>query len=349
MASDQELVELLDLPAELRGQPVEAEVELSDEEKQFQEERRTTLGGTDQAAHLGFSTFRNAWDVAAEKKGMLPPWQGNERTEWGRILEEPVAREYARRTEQRIRRVNEVVRDKAMPFLGGHPDRLIIGKKKGLEVKTVERGREKWSLPGEPLKVPKDYYVQSQHYMLITGYTSWDLVALFGLSTMRWYTLERNEKVISALREKGSEFWERYVLGPEMPPIEGERAQEWLRSKHPAPTGDTYVIANEEQAEVLAKWREAKKQKDTFEKEEKKYKLYVQQMIGDAEGIVSGNVTVTWKKDRDSTELVTDYQGLLLHYAEKHGFEVDADVINQYTKPLVTRVGARKLLARERT
>jgi putative phage-type endonuclease len=348
MATDQELLELLDLPADLgRIQPGEATVELSEEERRFQEERKTTLGGTDQAAHLGFSSYRNAWDVAAEKKGLLEPWGGNERTDIGRLLEEPIAREYAKRTGQRLRKCNEVVRDRIHDFLGGHPDRLVIGAPKGVEIKTIEYGKEKWSLPGEPVRVPRDYYVQSQHYMMITGRETWDLVGLFGLSRIRWYTLERNEIVIRALREKGQEFWEKYVLGPDLPPIEGKRAERWLRDRYPAPTGPTYVVANEEQRETIARWREAKGKAALWKKEEEKLKLHVQAAIGDAEGILAGETTVTWKKDKDSTALVTDYAGLLAHYAEAIGFQIQAEDIQKFTRSLVTRQGARKLLPKE--
>jgi putative phage-type endonuclease len=349
VASDQELLELLDLPSTIPGQPGEATIEKSAEQERFEHERMTTLGGTDQAAHLGFSSFRNAWDVAAEKKGLLPPWTGNERTSIGLLLEEPIAREYARRTGRKLRKVNEVVRDRELPFLGGHPDRLVIGEPVGVEIKTVEYGREKWSMPGEPVRVPRDYYVQAQHYMAITGRKSWDLVALFGLSKIRWYTLERNDRVISALREKGEAFWNRYVVGPDLPPIEGLRAEGWIRSRHPAPTSDTFILATDEQREAVARWLEAKKQRAAFEKEEDKYRLHLQQIIGDATGIVAGDVTVTWKKNKDTTDLVTDYAGLLTYLSEKHGFLIEPDDITRFTQTLVTRPGARVLRAKEAT
>lgn len=344
-ATDQEILnELLDLPKDLPGQPGEAQVELSPEEKQFQEERRTTLGGTDQAAHLGFSTYRNAWDVAAEKKGLLPPWGGNERTDIGRLLEEPVAREYARRTNRKLRKCNEVVRDKIHPFLGGHPDRLVIGEPAGVEVKTVGWGFEKWSKPGEPLKVPRDYYVQCQHYMLVTGRSTWDLVALFGLQQIRWYTIVRNETVIRALREKGCEFWEKYVVGPDLPPIEGKRAERWIRERFPAPTGPTFVVANAEQREIIVRWREAKQAAAKWKKEQEKFRLHMLVAIGDAEGIVAdeGDI-ITAKKQKDTVELVTDFQELLVHYANKHDFNIETEDIQKFTRPLVTREGPRVL------
>lgn len=343
-ATDQELLELLDLPKDLPGQPGETQIELSEEEKRFAEERRTTLGGTDSAALLGFSTYRNAWDVAAEKKGLLDPWGGNERTEIGRLLEEPVARAYAARTGQKLRKVSEVVRDRVHPFLGGHPDRLIVGKKKGVEVKTVDWGFEKWSKPGEPLRVPRDYFVQCQHYMMIQGYEEWDIVALFGLQRIRWYTLFRNEVVIKALREKDVEFWERFVVGPDLPPMEGKRAERYVRERFPEPTGPTFVVANEEQRELVAKWREAKREANRWKKEHEKYRVQMLAAIGDAQGMVveAGDV-ITAKKNKDTTESVTDYQGLLVHYADKHDFNIETEDIQRFTQSLVTKQGARVL------
>jgi putative phage-type endonuclease len=349
--SDEELLQLLALPSDLAGQPVETEMEPSEEEKRFLEERRTTLGGTDSAAICGFSgPYRNAWDVAAEKKGMLPIWRGNERTEIGRLLEDPVAKAYSQRTGLQLERVDGVTRDQKSPFLGGHPDRLVIGAKKGVEIKTVEFGFEKWSKPGEPLRVPQGYYVQCQHYMMITGYEAWDLVALFGLSKIRWYTLERNEKVISALRQKDETFWGQYVEGPDLPPMEpSESAKAWLKDKYSAPKTDDLLVATEEQAEAIAHWREAKSSREAFQEEEERWKIRVQSAIGDATGIAADGVTVTWKKNKDTIELVTNWQEVAMVYREQllnltpeHRVLIDV-IPERFTRSVVTRTGPRVL------
>jgi len=345
--SDEELLELLALPAAFRGAPVEAEVELTPEEAKFDEERRTSIGGTDAAAIAGFSTYRNLWDVVAEKKGMLPVFRATERMRFGNLFEDPIAQEYSRRTGQKLE-LGAFARDADRPFLAGHPDRLVVGRRKGVEVKTVEWKREQWSEPGAPLRVPRDYYVQCQHYMGVLRYPAWDLVAQFGLSKLRWYELEANEKVIAALRERSEEVWHRYVVGNELPPIEpSDRARAWLKLQHPEPKNETFVLANEEQAEAIAKWLESKKSREAWLAEEEKWKIHVQLAIGDATGILAGATKITWKKDKDSIAFVTDWEGLFRLYAERHGFEVDAADITQFSRQVTTRKGARKLLARE--
>jgi predicted phage-related endonuclease len=352
-ASDQALLEALGIPEALPGVTAEAELELTDEEKKFREERRTVLGGTDMAAVCGFSTYRNEWDVAAEKKELLPPWEGNERTEIGRVLEEPVARLYAQRTGQRLKRVNAVVRDKFLTYWGGHPDRLVIGKKAGAEIKTVQFGFEKYSQPGEPVRVPKDHYVQCQSYMAVTGYDTWDLVALFGLSRVRWYTLVRNEKVISALRERAQSFWERYVLTDEMPPIgPTDRAEAYMRERYgKGAQSETILLATAQQTDTLRRWHKAKNERKKWKEEEDGLKLQVQQMIGDATGVMAGDsaFTVTWKANRSSSTLVTDWESIarqLWEYVARHSSIVAArnwsELVEQHSQTH-TKPGARVL------
>jgi predicted phage-related endonuclease len=343
--TDDELLELLALPANLRGQALEAEVQvqLSPEEARFQEETRTSLGGTAVAAICGLSSYRNAWDVAAEHKGILPPFRGTERTSWGKLLEEPVLKEYARRTGYQVEK-GSFVRDPEKPHRAGHLDGAAPAKRKVVEVKTVEFGREKWSDPGQPLRVPPDYYVQAQWYCGVTRFESCDLVAMFGLSKMRWYELEANARVIAALREKADEFWERYIVGNELPPIEpSDRAVEWLKGRHPAPANEVIVVANEAQAEAIARWQEAKKQREEFEAEEEKWKLHVQAAIGDAMGIVASSTTVTWKKNKDTLAYVTDWEAILRALS----VPVPAELIVAHSKTVVTRIGPRVLRVKE--
>ncbi len=339
--TDEELKELLALPETLPGNATDDTLELPEEQRKFMEERKRIIGGTDAAALSGFSNYRTAWDVAAEKRGLLPAWGGSERTEIGRALEDPVARVYAARTGVTLAESPMLI-DAEFPFMGGHPDRLIVDIPKGVEVKTVQFGFDKWSEPGEAVRVPKDYYVQCQHYLSITGFDAWDLVALFGLSRIRWYTIRRNERVIGALRSKEQEFWNRYVVGDEMPPMEAsDRASEWMRLNHPAPKSETILFADEEQSQAIAAWRDAKTNRAAYEKEEEKWKIRIQQAIGDATGIASQGVTVSWKKNRDSVGEITDYSALIADLAARHGFTVTPADLAKFTKTVTTKTGAR--------
>lgn len=355
MKDTEELLDILALPETLSGQPGETEVEETEEEKRFREERLTLLGGTDSAAICGFTPYRTAWDVAAEKKRMLPQWRGNERTDIGLLLEDPIAKVFSERTGKQLVKPNQALRAPAPEsFLGGNPDGLVVDESEGAEIKTVEFGFDKWSKPGQPMRVPKGYYIQCQHYMMITGYDVWYLVALFGLSRIRWYTIERNERVIAALREKDSAFWEQYVLGEDLPPIEpSDRAREYLNISHPEPKTADLVTATQAHKEIIAKWTAAKTDRARAEKEENTWKIHLQQAIGDATGIIADDVQITWKKNRDTLSLITDWEAVAKELAERL-CRLDGAARDQIplieamnTQSIVTRTGPRVLRVKE--
>jgi putative phage-type endonuclease len=348
MKDTAELLEMLALPDTLSGQPQESEVEETEEERLFRAERLTMLGGTDSAAICGFTPYRTGWDVAAEKKCMLPQWRGNERTEIGRLLEEPVAQAFSKRTGKELVSPTKALRYPApQSFLGGNPDRLVRDDQEGVEIKTVEFGFDKWSKPGEPMRVPKGYYVQCQHYMMITGYDLWYLVALFGLSRIRWYTIQRNDRVINALRDKDSEFWERYVIGDDLPPIEpSDRAREYLKITYPAPKTDDLVLATPEQRDAIHEWMAAKSKRERAEREEEKWKIHIQQAIGDATGILTDDTQITWKKNKDTTSLMTDWEQVSRDLAAAYSVDLGSFAA-KYTSDLITRIGPRVLRAKE--
>lgn len=56
-------------------------------------------------------------------------------------------------------------------------DRLIIGKKEGMECKTAsEYLKNDW----EEEEIPAQYLIQCQHYMAVTGYEAWWIAVLIG-------------------------------------------------------------------------------------------------------------------------------------------------------------------------
>lgn len=340
------------LPAELHGSAVEAEVEptLSPEEQRLREERKSGIGGTDVAAIAGLHPYKGAWEVWAERKGIIPEFEGNERTEIGQALEEPIARIYSKREGVLLRRVGECWREKERPFFLGHPDRVLVGRKKGLEIKTYDgRQADRWSAPGEPMRIPEEYYCQVQWYMGLRGYDLWDLAVMMGLRRVQIYTVERNETVISALKERGVEFWQRYILGSEEPPMDASgRALAYLKAKHPKEMDG--VMVEDSRVDTWAQqYKDAATRESTAKDDKEEFGAHLKGLIGDHLG-ASGTVwDVTWKKIADTYAMVTDYEALLRFYAEKHGFTVAADDIAKFTQNLITRAGGRRINAKLKT
>jgi predicted phage-related endonuclease len=86
--------------------------------------RMTGIGGTDVAAIFGESK-RRPIDVCREKWGEAEPFDGNERTRWGELLEPVVAAEYAREAGVvLLRPAPPTLRHPDRPWHLGSPDRL---------------------------------------------------------------------------------------------------------------------------------------------------------------------------------------------------------------------------------
>jgi len=69
----------------------------AEEHDRWLEMRRTGLGGSDAAAALGLNRYSSPYKLFCEKLGLVPDFVGNERTRWGKLLEDVVANEAARR------------------------------------------------------------------------------------------------------------------------------------------------------------------------------------------------------------------------------------------------------------
>src|SRR3989304_7177986 len=60
--------------------------------------RQKAMGRTDAHGILGVSTWASPLSVYADKLGLADPQKDNDRLEWGRIMEGPIAERYAAKT-----------------------------------------------------------------------------------------------------------------------------------------------------------------------------------------------------------------------------------------------------------
>ena len=184
----------------------------------FHAKRRGGLGASDLPALLGLSPWAKPFDLWEEKTGRREPRGGNTQTMRGHRLEPVAADWYAEVTGEKLAKVNRTVRDLRWPHLFCHPDRRVVGKRKGVEIKTSWR---EWD--DLPLRVRAQ--VQAQ-----LGLTGWDEidVALMTFETLRIYPVARDDAEIEAMFEYAERWWTRHVDGDE-PPIDGsDSAGRWL-------------------------------------------------------------------------------------------------------------------------
>ena len=132
--------------------------------------RKLGLGGSDMAAVLGLSPWRSPIDVWLDKTSDTVEEKESEPMYWGNVLEEVVAQEFAKRSGYKVRNNNFTLQSEEYPYLLANIDREIVGLDAGLECKTANAFKaNEWD--GD--NVPDAYYIQCQHYMAVTGKSSW--------------------------------------------------------------------------------------------------------------------------------------------------------------------------------
>lgn len=193
------------------------------------EARRGGIGGSDAAKIvLGSDVYKYADPGALylDKIGEGP----EEETEslaarHGTWCEELVAQLYEEATGNRVHRVHRMFRSDEHPFMIADIDRKLVGKREGLECKTVgefaarmkvvdeETGEASWidkfvegdmetSLARKP-----EWYCQIQHYMAVTGWEMWHLGVLIGNRKFLWYDVPRDQPWIDEMIRQEAEFW----------------------------------------------------------------------------------------------------------------------------------------------
>ena len=287
------------------------------------------IGGSDAAIVAGISKYKSQYQLWMEKTGKAEPFKGNEATHWGTKLEDVVAEEYTQRTGRKVRRVNMTQYHPEYDFIFGHVDRVSVGDKRIVEIKTSlgkYRSDTDWGEAGSD-SIPEAYYLQVQHYMAVMQSQVCDVAALVSGDSgaeLRIYEIQRDDKLISDLIAMEKKFWE-YVESDTPPPVRDTRD---LAVKYPKDDDET-VIASMEIYELVNRLKEMKSAKKEMDDAEEKIKTEIQKFMEEKAYLVSqsGNKLASWKlqtTERVDTSLLKK--------------ELDPAVLRKYTKISESRV-----------
>lgn len=289
------------------------------------EERRLYIGGSDAGAVIGVSQYRTPYDVWAEKVGEIEPadLSDKEAVQWGNILEDVIAQEYARRSGDKVRRVNKMMTHPEHPFLAAHVDRKIEGKNEGLEVKTAGffLGKEYGEEGSDEL--PAHYIAQTMHYMAVTGWDCMHIAALIGGQRLWIGRVERDEKLIQQIIQAEVEFWRRVVDRKPPPPSN----QDDCKNLFPSSNGES-IIATDQALQAMDRLREIRESMKELEKEEQTLKMRIMAELGEAEILSSssGEKLATWKSTTsnrlDTKKLKADHPKLAAEYSRQSTYRV---------------------------
>lgn len=204
----------------------------------FHHDRTTGLGGSDAAPALGMSERATALDVYLMKRGEVLPFEDNNATLWGRLLEPVVRQHYAERTGYTVTQPAKMLRSEKYPFMIGHPDGLVLDARCVYEGKTARTDRG-FGEPGTD-QVPQDYILQVQHYMVLTGFPVCDLGVLIGGQDYRQYRIPADPELQEMVIEAEHDLWQRIQKGePPTPDWEHANTAAAIRKLYPGTNGLT--------------------------------------------------------------------------------------------------------------
>ena len=274
--------------------------------------RSGIIGSSEIGAICGLSPYATAHDVYAEKLGLVPPFEGNEATEFGHLMEPIILGHYARTFDIALDRRSVTHRHPDHPAFACTPDALVRDGGKPawiVEAKTASwRVAHRWGQPGTD-DVPEEYLLQCAWQMAIMDLPRVDLHAIVDRQ-FRTYTLTRHEPLEQHLLAKAAEFWDR-VQTHNPPPVDGSDGCSTLLSLlHAAPSAKARQASTDE-LELALQLKALQDQRKEIEAQEQLLKNQLCDAIGDDKGIKGEFGSLTWSKPGTRTK--TDWEGLAKH------------------------------------
>lgn len=286
--------------------------------------RMAGIGGSDVSAIAGLNKYKSPMGVYLDKIGESPIEDiASEAAYFGNILEDVVAQEFTKRTGMKVRNRFAILQHPKHPYMLANVDRMIVGKKEGLECKTAsEYLKGEW----EGDEVPTPYLLQIQHYMAVTGYDAWWIAVLLGGNKFIFKRIERDEEIIEYLIKLEGDFWANHVIKKNPPEFDGSEASTRLLQALYPQAEPKSEIQLDKTVETLIEARDAYIEDITaLETKKKEIENQIKAQMGENEIGHVGSRTVKWS---NVTSNRIDTKTLK---AEK------PEIYQQYTKPSVSR------------
>lgn len=290
------------------------------------EVRRQGIGSSDAAAAVGLNPYQSQLELWMHKVGkghLLPTIDPNDATSpmyWGTLLEPIVAAHYTKRTGNRVRRINAVLRHPKVPWMLANIDREVIGSDSVqiLECKTAGlNGARLWK-DG----VPEYIQLQVMHQLAVTGKQAADVAVLICGQELQVHRIERDEAMIAQLIALEAQFWEWVTFKQEPPADASESAATALRSLYAYDQGDAIDLSEDNAASgAFIQLQQVRQQLSDCETKEAQLKHQIQQRMGTASTAQFAEGSVSWRRSKDSQvfnaalfqqehpELAKSYQG----------------------------------------
>lgn len=271
------------------------------------QQRQQFIGGSDAAAAIGLNPYKTQVDLYFEKIGQAEPFNGNERTYWGNMLEQPVANCLSEKTGFKLRKHGQTLIAANHPFMGCHLDFKVTGQPIVVEIKTGGFfTRKDWGASGGD-EIPDQYLIQVHHQMICSGYDRAIVGVLLGGQEFRHYSIGFDKDLAQIIIEKEAEFWEHVTT--RTPPPASTLGD--IASLYPIDTGSS-IDATPDILDVVKQLKSAKLDLESQKGKADALELQLKTFMADNSTLIGpdGKPIATWKTQMtnriDTTALKTD-------------------------------------------
>lgn len=271
-------------------------------EQEWKDWRRKGIGGSDVAAICGLNPYRSAIQVYLDKLGLAEDVEENQAMRWGKILEAPIADEFARLTGLPCRKVEAILQHPEHEWALVNIDRIIEpvdGAPGVLEVKNTSAYLAKAWEEGE---APQHYITQLQWGMFVTG-LDWGYFAplIGGNNLLIDKRIDLDRELVQPMVKICSDFWQMVTLRTPPAPDGSDASSNALKLMYPHAAPGKIVALSEVSDEDIKKYLDLKEELKAFT-EAKEYEIDViankiKAEMKDAEvGTIGGRPVVTYKE-----------------------------------------------------
>lgn len=304
--------------------------------------RKNSIGGSDVSAIMGLNKYKSSLEVFGLKTETLERPYIMNRFMFTGIAFEPVLRDifryYDNTTEAHIQQsfmnyieqmenvrlgkpidkslfANEVdepddiLYSKEYPFLSANLDGIIRkdferGEENGvLEIKTMNG----WVFDKWEGGLPPDYYIQVQHYLLVTGFKYGRVFVQYDTNNYAMYLFEKDKTIQGSIIKATKQFWDVVVEARELIKnnqpyqhledvlIDGSEAtEEFMKEQYTDPINETTIEGTERMYKLAKKLNTVVDMKKDIEEQERLLKnkiRYAMQEIGTMDFGDNGKIT----------------------------------------------------------
>jgi len=264
------------------------------------EARSQGVGASEVAALWGIHPYFTEYQLWAVKTHHMekPDLSDNDFVWWGNQMEEPIAQWYMKETASELIVPHGTYYCPTEKRLLCHPDRIVLGQPRLVEIKTAQYNPDKWGLESSD-ECPLEYVLQCQAQMACApAITSVDLVVMFrNVFKCQIYNIKRDNDLIKKIIHKVHNFWYCNVESKIAPALQN---LDDVKMYYPTNIMDECIEADQTILSSLEVLEEAKKLEKDLKRTKETHQKIICEKIGQHSGVKHEEyILATWKADKN--------------------------------------------------